>query len=263
VVGSNPLWGYSHRGKLLGSLMTDFYTNDRVVELFHHAEACGLNTWQSSLSGAIKECWPRYKDEGGTMNLDLLIHPHARTSRSPAWTEASKEIMPVLKPTFVAYHGQDVDRAFREGNMDEVRDGLKMLKDEGLPTACSTHTPACLEYMEEKGFETDFYMCSFYEASKPRENWIPELGEKPLHEMYLENMPQRMTKVIRQVPKTCLCYKILAAGRLTDSREQVDKCFKWAFENIKPQDAVIVGMFPKFWDQVAESVRLTVQYGQV
>jgi hypothetical protein len=48
-------------------------------------------------------------------------------------------------------------------------------------------------------------------------------------------------------------FKILAAGRLARSPQEVDKAFKDAFDNIKPQDCILVGMFPRFQDQVKEN----------
>ncbi len=62
-----------------------------------------------------------------------------------------------------------------------------------------------------------------------------------------------MTRVIRQTRKTCLAFKILAAGRLADPAEAREKAFRFAFENIKAQDAVIVGMYPRFKDEVREN----------
>ena len=46
---------------------------------------------------------------------------------------------------------------------------------------------------------------------------------------------------------------MLAAGRLTDSARQVDQAYRCAFENITPQDAIIVGLYPRYSDQVSEN----------
>ena len=35
--------------------------------------------------------------------------------------------------------------------------------------------------------------------------------------------------------------------------------FRFAFENIKPKDAVVVGMFPKYEDQIALNVQHTIE----
>ncbi len=82
------------------------------------------------------------------------------------------------------------------------------------------------------------------------------LGELPLGYVFLEKDPERMCRVIRQTRKTCLAFKILAAGRLADTPEKLEKAFRFAFANIKPQDAVIVGMYPRFKDEIREDAEL-------
>ena len=41
----------------------------------------------------------------------------------------------------------------------------------------------------------------------------------------------------------------------------VDNGFRYAFRRIRPIDAVIVGMFPAYRDELTESVMLTRKYG--
>ena len=50
-----------------------------------------------------------------------------------------------------------------------------------------------------------------------------------------------MTAVVRQVKQPCFGFKILAAGRACRNDRRVREAFKFAFTNIKPTDAVIVG----------------------
>jgi hypothetical protein len=71
-----------------------------------------------------------------------------------------------------------------------------------------------------------------------------------------------MAAVVREVGKPCLAFKILAAGRRCDSQGGVDEAFRWAFENIKKTDAVIVGMFPQFQDEVAINAAFARKHGQ-
>jgi len=60
-------------------------------------------------------------------------------------------------------------------------------------------------------------------------------------------------EVARKTSKTCFLFKILAAGRRARSPEELDKAFKEAFDNIKPQDCIVVGMFPRFQDQIKDN----------
>jgi len=77
----------------------------------------------------------------------------------------------------------------------------------------------------------------------------------------LSGDPPKMLKVVRQVKKPCLVYKILAAGRRCESPQTVEAAFKETFGNIKPTDAVIVGMYDRYSDQPAENAALVRKYG--
>jgi hypothetical protein len=64
-----------------------------------------------------------------------------------------------------------------------------------------------------------------------------------------------MFEVVRATRKPCLVFKVLAAGRRITSRDEVRACFATALANIKPTDALIVGMYQQFGDQVGENAR--------
>jgi hypothetical protein len=46
---------------------------------------------------------------------------------------------------------------------------------------------------------------------------------------------------------------------MCQSQEDVSKAFQVAFGNIKPRDAVVVGMYPEHVDQIATNVEYTVR----
>jgi hypothetical protein len=266
IVGANPMWGFSHRGELLSKLMMEYYTTPQVVKVLQHCEACGVNTWQTSLNSRHKdqsgpnqrvfEAWRMLKESGSRMNVIVLVTPRD-LDNATVWDELLK-----MKPVALVHHGNVTDRAWVEGNMTQVRERLKRFRDTGALVGCSLHTPEALAWIEDEGWDLDLYMASFYRASrKLRDHWNAVLEHEPLHEMYLEGIPDLMCPVIRQVKKPVLAYKILAAGRLADRTAEIERAFEYAFQNIKPNDGVIVGMFPKFRDQVTESARLTTQYG--
>jgi hypothetical protein len=83
------------------------------------------------------------------------------------------------------------------------------------------------------------------------------LGELPLPagELYLEKDPARMFATMRQTRKTCLAFKILAAGRAAGSLAAIDAAFQEAFAGIKPRDCVIVGAYPRFKNEIAENAQ--------
>ena len=67
-----------------------------------------------------------------------------------------------------------------------------------------------------------------------------------------------MCEVVRQTPKTCLAFKILAASRNCATQDDVQDAFDYAFGHIKAQDAVVVGMYPRDVDQVTLNVQHTL-----
>ena len=107
-----------------------------------------------------------------------------------------------------------------------------------------------LQRMAGEGWENDLFMTCFYYVSRPREEQQKLLGKVVVDEPFFESDPIEMTEVIRQVGKPCLAFKILAAGRKCSNQKSVQNAFRFAFERIKPTDAVIVGMYPRFEDEV-------------
>ncbi|HXK62491.1 MAG TPA: hypothetical protein PLP42_21600, partial [Acidobacteriota bacterium] len=158
-----------------------------------------------------------------------------------------------LKPLAIVHHGGVTDSNYQAGTMEKVRDYLKAIRDTGVLVGLSTHLPGVVEYVDEHDWDIDFYMTSFYQFTRPVEEIRRMLGELPLGYVFLEGDPARMCRAIRQTRKTCLAFKILAAGRMGDSDEKREEAFRYAFENIKPQDAVIVGMYPRFKDEIREN----------
>ncbi len=114
-----------------------------------------------------------------------------------------------------------------------------------------THIPDVIKYAEDKDWDVDFYMSCFYNLSrKKRESNLVKGTFAQQQEEFNPDDPIEMCKVIRQTKKICLAFKILAANRLCNSQEQVHDAFKFAFENIKSIDAVVVGIYPEYLDQI-------------
>ena len=123
--------------------------------------------------------------------------------------------------------------------------------------------PDVVDAVESKGWDVDFYMTCVYERHRSAEELRALLGHVPIpvREVYLTEDPPRMFKAIRQTRRPCLAFKILAAGRLSDRPEWVERAFKETFESIKPTDGVIVGIYDRYSDQPAECAALVRKYG--
>lgn len=250
IVGSNPLYGYSHFNPIYDATMREWMTQDRRLAVLHRAEECGINTWQCHYNPQFVEDFHRYRGEGGKMNLFLLGHGELMTNAA-LLKEAAK-----LDPVGVAHHGNMTDDRFRAGEMGKVKDWMAAVRDAGMKAGISTHNPAVIDYVEGKGWDVSYYMTCMYRVSRTPDEARQEFGEAPMGEIYMERDPDRMTKMVRATKRPCLAFKIFAAGRAISSPQRVEQAMRFVYANIKPGDAVIVGMFPRFKDEPAENTAL-------
>jgi len=252
IIGANPLYGYSHCSRLLDAHLREYCTQERVCEILRSAEQNGINTWQLHYGKREISDLRRHKAEGGKLQWILLGMGDVMKDFS-LLREVAK-----MEPVGIVHHGNMTDDRFRAGETGKIRDFLKAVRDTGVLVGLSTHNPAVVDTAESQGWDLDFYMTCLYQQSRTREELAKMLGEMPVGETYLEKDPERMFRMIRQTRKTCLAFKLLAAGRLINSPEQVRGAIRRALENIKPQDCIIMGMYPRFRDEIrenAESVR--------
>jgi hypothetical protein len=98
-------------------------------------------------------------------------------------------------------------------------------------------------------------MCCFYYLTRKGTDAVPGPATLPFGYHFVASDPLAMTAVMRQVRQPCLGFKILGAGRKRGSQDSVREAFRWAFGEIKPSDGVIVGMYPRFFDEVGADAR--------
>jgi hypothetical protein len=250
IVGHNPICGLSHLSPELDCEMRDFYTPENVVALLHQCQAAGINTWLARGDYHRVLYWRElFRREGGE------LHWIAQTASEMHDVFENIRILAAAGAIGIYHHGTRTDQLWHAGEVDRVQDYLRCIRDEGLQVGLATHVPEVIEYAEEHGWDVDFYMACFYNLSvKPRESGLVTGQGSVQEEQYLPGDPERMCRTIRATDKTCLAFKILAAGRKCGTQEEVREAFRYAYANIKAKDAVVVGMFPKYEDQVALNV---------
>jgi hypothetical protein len=251
IIGGNPVYGYSHFNKLLSQHQIAWHTPERVTELLQRCVQAGINTWQNSYAERSIADVDRFRSAG--------INMHWLCLGKPDWDVHSEHIKIAAKhkPIGIAPHGHLAERLHRQGKLNLLTDLLKRIRDEGVLVGLSAHNPALIELADEKGWDVDYYMCCLYYLTRPRSEFEKLLGKDlPLGEIYLPSDPPRMFKTIQSTRKPCLAYKVLAAGRRVDSPTLVRQGFAAALRNIKPTDALIVGMYQQLGDQVGENSQI-------
>lgn len=251
ILGGNPIYGHSHFNRHLSQHMIDWHTPEHVRQLLDRAEQAGINTWQNSYAERTLADLDRHREAGGKLNWLLL--------GKPDWDEKPQTIDLVAKrgPIGIAPHGALAEKLHRQGKLGTLKDLLKRIRDQGVLVGLSAHNPDLLALANDQDWDVDYFMCCLYYLTRPKDELRKLLGsDLPLGEIYLPSDPPRMFQVIQATKKPCLAYKVLAAGRRVGTPAEIRDAFKTALDNIKPTDAMIVGMYQQFGDQVGTNVAL-------
>jgi len=254
ISGGNPLCGNSHFSEEMSIEMREYFTPQQVVKYLHRVQAAGINAIQARGDyHRILHWLELFRREGGQ------LHWIAQTASEMADVFQNIRILAAAGAIAIYHHGSETDNLWLKGRIDDVRDYLSCIRDTGLQVGLGTHIPEVIEYAEEKSWDVDFYMACFYNINrKPRQSALVSGGQKASQEEFLAEDPPRMCRVIQHTDKTCLAFKILGASRLCSTQQEVAAAFRFAFSNIKPKDAVVVGMFPKDIDQITLNVQHTM-----
>lgn len=263
IVGSNPMYGYSHVNRLYDMHMREWFTDERIVKLLVNCERAGINTWQASFNWDMKRQFPKIRGAGCNIQFICLAaswHYDEKMGRTPEeildGTIKCAQAAAEFKPIGIAFHGGATDILFRAGKIDLLKTYIDKVHDLGIAAGISTHNPKILTTLHEKGFANDFYMTGLHYLTRHPEDWMKEIGTVPIDEGWIASDPPKMAEAVRKVNKPALVYKVLGAGRKCNSEEQKRQAIAWAYKNIKPIDATIIGLYPRYSDQVTETVKL-------
>jgi hypothetical protein len=246
IAGSNPILGYSYQGPHTDRQMREYFTPEQTVAFLQDCEQAGITVHQFGHSERSVEYLKLLQ---ATESKLQLISLHSKR-------EELEGAIRSTRPFAVAHHGGVTDRMFAEGKAEVVHDYVKAVHDQGLLAGVSAHDPDCIRRIADAGWEVDFFMTCFYYLTRSlagQQEPTPtlEISSYP----FFKKDPHAMTRVIRQVDQPCLAFKVLGAGRLCSSPDTVRAAFQYAFENIKAGDALIVGMFPRYFDEISANAQ--------
>ena len=249
IIGHNPFKGNSHFSEELDRDMLEYFTQERMIETLFECERQGLTVMLSRGDRDIMAMVDEYRRRGGKL--------HWICQTATEWGDIPDNIRTIArhKPIAIYYHGSHTDSLYKEGRLETIRDCLKLIRDLGILVGVATHIPEVIEYIEERNWDMDFYMASLYNLSKVERTSMLVSGERS-DDPFDDEDREIMCRTIRKTAKPCLAFKILAASRKTNSPAEVRAAFEFAFQRIKPIDAVVVGMFPKYKNQVEENARI-------
>jgi len=257
ILGGNPFSGNSHYSPQLSEEMADYFTAERIARTLLRGQHLGITAMQSRADRHMMRVIREYRQLGGTM------HWIAQTASELADLSANVRQIAAMGAIGAYHHGSRTDRLWMEGRIDEIVPLLKTMREAGLQVGVGTHIPEVIDYIEERGWDVDFYMACLYNLNRtPRDGAIVSGDCQGEVDRFRDEDREAMARRILATDKTVLAFKVLAARRNAQTPAHTHEAFRWAFAHIKPTDAIVVGVFPKYRDEVRENVEYTLQFGR-
>jgi hypothetical protein len=250
IVGGNPVSGHSHWNPALDREMMDYFSAANVKKMLAQCEAAGINVWQSRGDRHIVRLLREYRNDGGR------IQWIAQTASELADPFRNIREIAAAGAIGIYIHGNRTDAAWRSGRIEELRDWLKAMRDAGVRAGVGSHIPEVFDYVESKNWGADFYMTCLYNLTRPKEEVAKLSPSYTSGEFFHDPDRARMLQRVRQARTQCLIFKIYGATRKCGSESQMREAVGEALAAAKPQDCIVIGMFPKHSDQVTQNVRL-------
>ncbi len=255
-LGDNPVNGHSYIPDLCsGEEMMDHFTAQRVVEALFAAEKLGYTTCLPLANDFMLRVIRQYRNEGGRINWIFQPYP-------PVAVEVNVRQMMGCDPIAVYHQGTTTDGLCEAGKVDVLRDNISKLKALGKPVGLGTHVPETILRSEDEDWGVDFYMACLHNTRKRGAEASSFITGKIKHLKFFMEDRDEMLKVIRQVQKPCIAFKVLAGGQMLYGKSPaevpavVEAAFRETFAGIKPTDLATVGFFQRDKDQLKENAEI-------
>jgi hypothetical protein len=255
VLGHNPMKGWSHCTPELDAEMKAWFNpaDGHDLEIMRRAQACGINTCQFG-GPPMHDRLRRHAAEGGHLQWIATLYDSGSNWNpdAPSFEEELTQILAMdPKPIGIQNFGENSDRYFITGHMDKLREKLKRFRDTGLLVGVCTHLPEVVEHIETQGWDVDFYQTCLYTVY----SLVNEKRIDRTREIYDDAARERMLGFVQRTRKPCMVFKALKANRFCSSDQEVRETLQYTYNHIKPIDAVCVGMWDKYKDQVGQNTR--------
>lgn len=250
IVGGNPVSGFSHQSRALDEEMMDFFSAANVKKLLASCERAGINTWQSRADRHILRLLREYRNEGGR------IQWIAQTASEMADFARNVREAAAMHPLGIYLHGAQTDRLWLEHRREEIAARIGRIRDAGVRAGLATHIPEVIDWCEDSGLAADFYMACLYNLSRSHEEALELAGGPVKGKFFHEPDRARMLARVARTKKQCIVFKVYGAGRRCATREDRLAALREVFGAAKPGDCVVIGMYPKHTDQVADNAAL-------
>ena len=235
ISGGNLISGWAHARDLqyVPSLMRAYNTPAKVLDTLELLEQHGVNTIIADPRKNVMDVFARYwKERGGRIQWIAEGHPGVDDWK----TNIQKSIEFGAKAVYV--QGVIGDRWLKEGHLDLLGQCVACIKSHGVPGGLGAHQIEVVVESERRGFNPDFYVKTCHHAkywSSRRPDQSLMVIDNP-SDNYWDMEPERTVRVMSEVEKPWIAFKILAAGAIPPASG-----FRYALES--GADFICVGMF--------------------
>lgn len=253
IVGGNPISANSHVSDAVSADMRDYFTSTNTKRLLAACERAGINTWQSRADRHILRLLHEYRQEGGR------IQWIAQTASEYASLRRNLSEASAARPIAIYHHGSQTDKLWMDGKREAIGEAMQAIRQTGALVGLGTHIPEVVDHAESKGWDIDFYMTCVYNLSRTAEEAARLTGRPVKGELFWDPDREKMLERVRRVSKPCLIFKVYGATRHCATPQARRAALQLTFRYAKPADAVVIGMFPKYQEQVVENCRLVME----
>jgi hypothetical protein len=233
IIGANPFGGYSHQNPTRDREMRAYYTPERILETWDRAWAAGINTMiTNNETPHVIQTTADYLASVGRLQWIAQVNCPKDTSMQAALDQVVE-----IGAKAAYLHGGFVDRLYAQRDERALREYVRHGQASGIPVGVAGHKPE-VHYWVDGLDLVDFHaVCCFNCGS---------LHSGKGHKFRLVDLFPAM-QCIQRLDRPCIAYKIMGAGRI-----DATMAFEFAFEQIKADDVVNVGMHRGDNDNVVE-----------
>ena len=230
ICGGNLISGFAHSRDLIyvSSLLTRYFTDQKVIETLAICEETGINTAILRLDDHCVRILDKYWNErGGQIQWIAQIKPGKEDLQ-----HFKDDIKRAVDNGAVGAYiqGGVGDTLVEKGRVDLLAESLRCIRENGVLAGVGGHNLAVPIACEKAGLGPDFYMKTLHSHSY----WSAQ--RQPEHDNIWCTNPEETIEFMKSVKRPWIAFKVLAAGAV-----QPQDGFKFAYEN--GADFICAGMF--------------------
>jgi hypothetical protein len=224
--GGNLISGFAHSRDLIyvSSLLTSYFTDEKVMETLELCEEMGINTAILRLDDHCKRVLRRYWNErGGQIQwiAQVKITPDDLSQIQDAVDHGA---------VGVYIHGGNCDTYVSNGQVDLLGRAVDLIRKNEVIAGLAGHLVEVPMVCEKAGLDPDFYMKTLHS----HRYWSAE--GRPENDNIWSRTPEKTIEFMRSVKKPWIAYKVMAAGAIPPR-----EAFQYAYKN--GADFICAGMF--------------------